>query len=641
MHIPWWGWLVFVGFVAVCFVVDLVLGHRGDREVTMKEAAGWSVVWAVLGLAFTLVVLALGGGVRAGEYLAGFLIEKSLSVDNVFVFAMLFAYFAVPAKEQHRVLLLGIIGALILRGVFIAAGASLLAAFHWTVFVLGALLVVTGVRMAVHDETEVHPDRNPVLRLVRKLAPNASPLVPVLVVVATTDVLFAVDSVPAVFAVTRDTFIVFAANAFSVLGLRPLYFLLAGAMERFRLLKYGLAAVLVFVGAKMLLADVVHLSVWISLLVIVTILGISMAASSVRSSMTRLPVRLHISVVVAAGLVTLLLATSVLPRSVPGLPGAAYAVASVAGAVLFLGSVLLHELAHAVFARRNGLTVKRVTLWALGGMTEIDGDARGPGASFRIAAAGPLTSAVLGAVLVGVAVAGSGLAAAVFGWLGVTNLILAVFNLLPGAPLDGGRIVSAAVWARTGDQRRGRLAAARAGRVLGALLVLAGAADMVFGSLVGGLWLAVIGMFLAATARLEGAQATATSALAGRRVRDVMTPAVASPGWLTVDAFLERIVQPSRDTVFPLVAFDGSPAGVVDVSQLVSVPADARASVRVASVATPVSALPVVRPDDPAERLVGAPLALVVADGSIVGVVTPVDVSRAVALGSAENKVGA
>lgn len=298
MNVPLWGWLAFFALVTACFVVDLVLGHRGAREVSFREAAIWSAVWVAVGLLFTAVVATTGGGGLAGEYLAGFLIEKSLSVDNIFVFAMLFGYFAVPATSQHRALLYGVLGALLLRGIFIGAGASLLATFHWAVWVLGALLVATGARMALHSGGEVNPDRNPVLRLLRRVVPMhaeydgnrlwsggaATPLLGVLVVIATTDLLFAVDSVPAVFAVTRDTFLVFAANAFSVLGLRPMYFLLAGAMERFARLKYGLAAVLIFVGAKMLLEDVVHLSPWVSLLVIAALLGCSVLASLRRPS---------------------------------------------------------------------------------------------------------------------------------------------------------------------------------------------------------------------------------------------------------------------------------------------------------------------------------------------------------------------
>lgn len=293
MNVPLWGWAAFLLFVVGCFVVDLTFGHRGDEPVSVREAAVWSGIWAGVGLLFGVVIVLVGGGQAGGEYLAGFLIEKSLSVDNVFVFAMIFAYFAVPAGAQHRALLYGVLGALVLRGVFIAAGASLLDAFHWTVWVLGALLVATGIRMAVHDGAEVHPDRNLVLRLMRRVIPMgteyvgdrlwsqrvATPLLGVLAVVATTDVLFAVDSVPAVFAVTRDTFVVFAANAFSVLGLRPMYFLLADAIERFEKLKFGLSAVLVFVGTKMLLSDVLHISVWLSLLVIIALLGVSVLVS--------------------------------------------------------------------------------------------------------------------------------------------------------------------------------------------------------------------------------------------------------------------------------------------------------------------------------------------------------------------------
>ncbi len=662
MDVPLWGWLVFLGVVAVCFAVDLMLGHRGDEPVSFREAAAWSAVWAGIGLAFTAVVGWLGGGMAAGEYVAGFLIEKSLSVDNVFVFAMLFAYFGVPAVAQHRVLLYGVLGALVLRGAFIAGGASLLATFHWAIYILGALLVATGVRMALHSGGDVHPERNPVLRLLRRVVPMrdeydgrrfwsrgaATPLLGVLVVVATTDVLFAVDSVPAVFAVTRDTFIVFAANAFSVLGLRPMYFLLAGALERFGKLKYGLAAVLVFVGAKMLLADVVHLSVWVSLLIITTILGLSVLVSVRFATPSRperklamrfpVPIRLHPSVLIAVGLVTVLLAAVVLPRGVPGRSGASYAVAAVLGALLFFASVLAHELAHAVIARRSGVPVRQVTLWALGGVADLGTEPPTPGAQFRIAGVGPLVSAGIGALLVGAALLTGGLPAAVLAWIGMTNLALAAFNLLPGAPLDGGRLVSAVVWWRTGDRSRATLVAARAGRGVGLLLLVAGAANAVFGSLSGGIWLMIVGWFLTSTATMEATRARVTGALHGVLVRDVMSPAEAAPGWFTVDAFLERVAVPSRQGVFALLGFDGSPSGVVSLPQLTGVPADDRAGVRAIAVGTPVAALATTAPDEPADRLAerlgAAGVVLVVSDGTVVGLITANEVARAVQLAS-------
>jgi tellurite resistance protein TerC len=237
------------------------------------------------------------GRTPAGEYLSGFLIEKSLSIDNLFVFALIFGYFAVPAAYQRRVLFWGIVGAIVLRALFILAGAALLDAFHATVYLFGAFLVVTGIRMARHRNVEIQPERNPVLRLIRRVVPMttahhgdrllvrdgarrvATPLLAALVLVATFDVVFAVDSIPAIFAVTRETFVVFAANAFSLLGLAALYFVLAGMIERFRFLNLGLAAVLVFVGLKMALVDVVHVPAYASLGVIAAALAASVAAS--------------------------------------------------------------------------------------------------------------------------------------------------------------------------------------------------------------------------------------------------------------------------------------------------------------------------------------------------------------------------
>jgi tellurite resistance protein TerC len=277
--------------------LDLALFHRDAHEVSMREAAFTSGVWVALGLGFAVVVGGVWGGTAAGEYLAGYLIEKSLSVDNIFVFALLLSYFAVPAAYQHRVLFWGVIGALALRAAFIVAGAALLETFHWTIYVFGIFLVLTGVKMARHRGGEVQPERNPVLRALRRVVPMtseyrgqrffvkdgvrhfATPMLAVLVTVETTDVLFAVDSIPAIFAVTQEPFLVFTSNAFAMLGLRALYFLLAGMMSRFLYLKLGLAAVLVFVGAKMLAADVFHVPVWSSLVVIATVLGLSVAAS--------------------------------------------------------------------------------------------------------------------------------------------------------------------------------------------------------------------------------------------------------------------------------------------------------------------------------------------------------------------------
>ena len=272
----WWAWAAFVAFLVGVIGVDLFLFHRGEGEVSIREAAWWSAVWLVLGLGFAAIVFVWQGSESAGEYLAGYAIERALSIDNVFVFALLIGFFAVPAANQHRVLLWGVLGALVLRAGFIAGGLALLDAFHWMIYVFGAFLVVTGIRMATHRTGEVHPDRNPVVRAVRRMA---TPTAAVLVAVATTDVVFAVDSIPAVFAVTRDPFIVFSSNAMAVLGLRALYFLLAGMMSRFRYLQAGLAVVLVLVGAKMLATDVVHVPIWLSLVLIGVTIGGSLLLS--------------------------------------------------------------------------------------------------------------------------------------------------------------------------------------------------------------------------------------------------------------------------------------------------------------------------------------------------------------------------
>lgn len=277
-------------------VIDL-LAHRRAHVVSIREALGWSSIWLSLGLGFGVVVWLSQGGTAGGEYFAAYLVEKSLAVDNVFVFALLFSYFAVPPQYQHRVLFYGVLGALVMRAGFIAAGAVLLERFHWIIYVFGALLLLTGIKMARHREFEVHPDRNPMVRLTRRLVPMtteyhgqrfwirqagrwlATPLLVVLVAVETTDLVFAVDSIPAVFAVTSDPFLVFTSNAFAILGLRALYFLLAGAMHRFTYLRYGLAAILVFVGAKMLLTDLYKIPIWISLSVIIALIGGAIAAS--------------------------------------------------------------------------------------------------------------------------------------------------------------------------------------------------------------------------------------------------------------------------------------------------------------------------------------------------------------------------
>ena len=290
---PLWAWVAVTGAILVMLLVDLLVVHKDAHAVTIREAALSSAVWISIGLAFCIVVWFTEGGQQACEYYTGYLVEKSLSVDNIFVFALLFTYFAVPAAVQHRVLFWGVVGALVFRAIFIAAGAALLDRFHWMIFLFGGFLVITGIRMAMSREEHVDPGRNPVLRLMRRVVPMAdsyhgqkftivengrrlaTPLLAVLVAVETTDIIFAVDSIPAVFAVTDDPFLVFTSNAFAILGLRALYFLLADLMDRFTYLKMGLAVVLGFVGVKMLASEVWHPPGWLPLVVIAGILGIS------------------------------------------------------------------------------------------------------------------------------------------------------------------------------------------------------------------------------------------------------------------------------------------------------------------------------------------------------------------------------
>ncbi len=292
-------WAGFVAFVLAMLSMDLFLFHREAHEVTTREASMWTAIWMTMGLSFTFVIWAWQGGTHAGEYIAGYLLEYSLSADNIFVFVLIFGYFAVPKDLQHRVLFWGILGALVFRATFIVAGAALLERFEFMFYVFGGFLVITGIRMARHDEVEVHPDKNIVLRAFRrmfKLTPTyegqgffvmregvrmATPLLAVLIVVETTDIIFAVDSIPAIFGVTDEPFLVFTSNAFAILGLRALYFLLANMVSRFQYLQLGLSAILVFIGAKML-GEASHLfevPIWASLGFIVLTLGTAVVAS--------------------------------------------------------------------------------------------------------------------------------------------------------------------------------------------------------------------------------------------------------------------------------------------------------------------------------------------------------------------------
>jgi tellurite resistance protein TerC len=300
-------WVGFTAFVLAMLALDLGVFHRKAHAVHFKEALAWSAVWVSLALAFNLLVYQWFGAQRGLEFLTGYLIEKALSVDNIFVFLVIFSFFSVPAAYQHRVLFWGILGALVMRAAFIMAGAALLQRFHWIVYVFGGFLVITGVKLLLHRDAEIHPERNPVYRLFRRVVPAvtdyrgsrftvvengrryATPLLAVLVVVEATDVVFAVDSIPAIFAVTGDPFIVYTSNIFAILGLRALYFLLAGVMDRFHYLKLGLALVLCFVGVKMLIVDVYKIPIVPSLVVVASLLAGSIVASLFRPRAQPLP----------------------------------------------------------------------------------------------------------------------------------------------------------------------------------------------------------------------------------------------------------------------------------------------------------------------------------------------------------------
>jgi tellurite resistance protein TerC len=302
-----WLWVGFNLFVVFLLALDLGVFHRHSHAVSAKEAAIWSVVWIGLAMLFNTGIYFFWNIISPEStytnseaslaFFTGYLIEKSLSVDNIFVFVLIFSYFAVPTVYQHRVLFWGILGALLMRGTLIIVGAFLIKEFHWIIYIFGAFLIFTGIRMALHRNEEVHPEDNPLIKLFRRIMPVtenyeggkffvrragrllATPLFLVLLMVESTDLIFALDSIPAIFAVTEDPFIVYTSNVFAILGLRSLYFLLADAIEKFSYLKFGLAVVLTFVGTKMVLADIYKISIGISLGVIASILAISILAS--------------------------------------------------------------------------------------------------------------------------------------------------------------------------------------------------------------------------------------------------------------------------------------------------------------------------------------------------------------------------
>jgi tellurite resistance protein TerC len=312
-----WLWVGFNLFVLLLLALDLGVFHRKAHAVTTREALSWSVVWISLALLFNAGIyffwdrIAPASDYTNGEaalaFFTGYLIEKSLSVDNIFVFVLIFSYFAVPAAYQHRVLFWGILGALLMRGVLIVLGAALIKEFHWIIYVFGGFLIFTGIRMALHKDEEIHPEHNPLVSLVRRFLPvtrgyvndrffvrtgtalAVTPLFLVLLIVESTDLIFAVDSIPAIFAVTSEPFLVYTSNVFAILGLRSLYFLLAGVMNKFHYLKLGLATVLTFVGFKMVLTDIYKIPVGVSLAVVAGILTVAVIASLLRP---RLPVEL-------------------------------------------------------------------------------------------------------------------------------------------------------------------------------------------------------------------------------------------------------------------------------------------------------------------------------------------------------------
>lgn len=295
--VPGWVWLTLAVTIVGLLLLDLLLVHRTPHEIDFKEAITESAVWIAIGLGFGILVLVWQGSQAAGEYYAGYLIEKSLSIDNVFVWAVILDYFVVPKKYQFRVLFWGVFGALVLRAIFIFAGVALVQRFDWVLYFFGALLLYSAWKLVAHRDAEIHPEHNPVLKIIRKVVPStpeyhgqkmwirhggkllATPLFAVLVLVEATDVVFAVDSVPAILAVSREPFLVFSSNAFAILGLRALYFALAGMKDRFYYLDLGLAAILAFVGVKMLIVQFVHIPIPISLGVIFVILTVAIVAS--------------------------------------------------------------------------------------------------------------------------------------------------------------------------------------------------------------------------------------------------------------------------------------------------------------------------------------------------------------------------
>ena len=291
-------WIGFVVFLALMLAIDLGIFHRKSHTVTFKESLGWTLVWIMLAMMFAAIVYFWKGSEKAIEFITGYVIELSLSVDNLFIFILVFSYFHVPQQYQHKVLFWGILGALVMRVIFIFAGVALISKFHWIIYIFGAIIIISGIKMLFQKDKKIEPEKNPLIRFVKKMIPvtheyhgdsffiklkngawAATPLFIVLVFIEITDLIFAIDSIPAILAITTDTFIVFTSNAFAILGLRSLYFALAGMLNLFRFLHIGLSLVLIFIGLKMVLSDIYKVPIEYALLIVLSILLTSISAS--------------------------------------------------------------------------------------------------------------------------------------------------------------------------------------------------------------------------------------------------------------------------------------------------------------------------------------------------------------------------
>lgn len=291
-------WIAFICFVILMLAIDLGIFHRKSHTVSFKESLGWTVVWMSLAMLFSAIIYFWKGPEKSIEFITGYVIELSLSVDNLFIFILVFSYFHVPQQYQHKVLFWGILGALVMRVIFIFAGVALISKFHWIIYVFGAIIIISGIKMLFQKDKKIEPDKNPLIRLVKRMIPvtneyhgdkffvkvkngiwAATPLFIVLVFIEITDLIFAVDSIPAILAITNDTFIVFTSNAFAILGLRSLYFALAGMINLFRYLHIGLSFILIFIGLKMVISDIYKIPIDYALVAVVSILLTSIAAS--------------------------------------------------------------------------------------------------------------------------------------------------------------------------------------------------------------------------------------------------------------------------------------------------------------------------------------------------------------------------